>query len=420
MVAIDYLSSFEGLFATIVIVAVGVLCILLKQFTAKAISSIQRVVFLVPMAALLFREIGDSKLNGKTWTSFAHAAIVSVILHIITAIYSFITKKNKPFVQRFIETSMAYCESEFSFYSYMFASKVMTRDLMLHAAMAQFFQFLVAVPLHKILALYYIPDCVEKLNEPEPEDQDNVALNPKEKHEDADEKSDDGHELENDPSNPPKEKINLTGNPEAISNNTDSDKEDDGQPSQGSEDESNAPSKPPPDVPEQPKEEVKPKKPWTRLQYVANAICSQYNICALLGILWSAFNISMPTFLSTFVVDLETAVFSAGLFTVGAMIAFHPIRGAPIVDVIVGCVIHLIVQPLLALAFASAFSLESNAAKYIVIANCSPTASYAVMCGNKIGLDKSVISYTHVWSTIFVLPFFMIWLAIINETKVFD
>ena len=435
MVFIDYLETFQVDLALYVIAAIGFLCVKLKQFNTKAIRAIQKVVFLVPIPALLFREIGVSKLNANTWKSFAHAAIISVIMHIFSAFYALFTKKDKGFIPRFVEVAMAFCQSEFTFYSYMIASKIMSPDLMPNAALALFFQYLVVSPLHMLLSIYLIPDCVNNMNKPLDQEQDEVALDPQEHHQ-KDEQDDDEpeenvgeHELEDVHEAGEEHSVGLSGNPEPNmqkptkpdDHEEDFEKDDAGQPIIHPSDESHSTlsGTPPPDLADtEPKPEPK-SKPWSATGYAIYSIVNQYTICGILGIIWSAIGIGMPAFLSSFVEDLESAIFGAGLFTAGAFIAIHPFKGAPILDVVAGCIMHYVIQPLLSLAFAYALSLDKSVATFLIFVNCAPTASWAFMNANRMGLSNSTVTYTFYWTTILVLPALIIWLVINNETKVF-
>ena len=436
MVFLDYLETFQVDLALYVISAIGFLCVKLKQFNVKSIRAIQKVVFLVPIPALLFREIGVSKLTAEMWKSFAHAAVISVVMHIISAFYALFTKKDKGFIPRFVEVAAAFCQSEFTFYSYMIASKVMSSDLMPHATLAMFFQYVVVHPLHMLLAIFFVPNCVQSLNTPLDQEKDEVALDPKEHHPNNAEEDEHGdedlreHELEDNPDAPTEQHaVGLSGNPEVNvqekakpdDHEEDFEKDDAGQPIIHPSDDSHSTlsGTPPPDVPEaEPKPESKP-KPWTATGYAIYAVVNQFTICGILGIIWSAIGIDMPSFLSSFVEDLESAIFGAGLFTAGAFIAIHPFKGAPIVDVVAGCIMHYVIQPLLALAFGYALSLDKTVATFLIFANCSPTASWAFMNAYKVGLPNSTITYTFYWTTILTLPALIIWLAIVNETQVF-
>ena len=418
MVSLDYLDAFQIFAATWVIVVVGAICGFVKMFDLKDVQAIQRLVYLVPIPAMLFNEIGCSKFSGKTWETFGHAVVVSLVMHLLSFVYAFFTKGNKTIMRRFIEVAIAYCESDFFYHSYAIAQILFDSEIIVNATLCCFVQYAIVIPLHTILAILFIPDSVENLNKEESDD----IVAPVEQKEKADDEED---ELEENPSlaeerhSSDNSEHNSSGNPVAAGP--------DGNPAQLPKEKNNEnkaeqaqtqEQKTAPDVPEPPKLE-KPKEPWTKDQHIVFSFCNQYTICAFLGILWSAIDTTMPKFLSSFVTDLEKACVAASLFTAGCTIAHHPFKGAPVLDVVLGCIFHFIIQPLISIAFSYAFSLDKRVSMYLIFVNATPASIAGNRLNYQLGFGDSIVSFNHYWTNALSLPVFLLWTVIINETKLF-
>ena len=413
MVSLDYLDGFQIFAATWVIVVIGAICGFVKMFDPKDIYAIQRLVYLVPIPAMLFNEIGLSDFSGKTWKTFGHAVVISLLMHLLSFVYAYFTKGNKTLMRRFIEVAIAYCESDFFYHSYAIAQILFDSKINIHATLSCFVQYAIVIPLHTILAILFIPEALDNMNKEE-SDEVVVPIEPKEKKEEEED------ELEENPSNneekhsSDKSDHNSTtetvpgpdGNPVHVTKEN----------KETTQAQEQAP--PPPDVPKPPKLE-NPKEPWTKEQHIVFSFCNQYTICAFLGILWSAIDTTMPKFLSSFVTDLEKSCIAACLFTVGCTIAYHPFKGAPVLDVVLGCIFHFIVQPLLSIAFSYAFSLDKKVSMYLIFVNSTPTSIAGNRLSYQLGFGDSIVSYNHYWTNALSLPVFLLWTVIINETKLF-
>lgn len=298
---IDWLTSFQIFAAIWVVSAVGFLVAFLKLFNPRDVYDIRRLVYLVPMAAMLFREIGNSTFNAKTWISFAHALIIQVIMHLIVLVYCLIYRKDEPFITRFIKMSIAVCEKDFIYIAYPIAPYLFTSSLASHAALAAFVQFIVVNPFHQLLSIFFVDDCVTKFNRKhEPLD----PVHPLDVHED----STHGEEEELSDQDLDSKKVKFEnvvehdnhGNPAKLSSHSDSqeNKSTDSKPEEeqnaevnidlhnnSNEEESESV---PNDVPQATSTE-KPTRSFSRNILILLAFVNQWNICAIIGIIWSIF-----------------------------------------------------------------------------------------------------------------------------------
>lgn len=445
---LKYLDSFQIVMVIYVTLGVGAFFGFIKFFTEESMKRVRRLLFMIPIATMLFYEVATTPLNKNSWMAFLHAFIIQVFLHLIAYVYAIVFRSNKSIMEKFIEASIAFTESDFFWYGYPFSQILFTQSFNNYSGLAMFVQTLCVHSIHQILVLLYIPDSVEsfnKMTDPPPDEE--VPLEPKENKEQVQEEpEEDAMELQDQKSDSqneepaqekkeePKEvekqkKLDKIGNRSVSDSHEDlqsSDKQSDNK------DENSSSSTPEVKVDEgkeviKPEDVAEPEKPakrgYSKLFWFIYSFINQHNIAAILGIFWSIAvkytNVNMPAFLKSFSFDLEKASICAGLFCQGIFIAYHPFKGCPIVDVIASCIVHFIVKPVLAMAFCWALSIDHTVAKFLILINLAPTGLYAYTLSDQAGWKTSMITYSMYWGMICVLPVYMIWIAIINETGMF-
>lgn len=439
---LDWLQAFQIYAAVWIIIFIGLLCGGLKIFTPKDVYSIRRLVYLVPMAAMLFREIGNSKLKKDTWMSFLQAVLVQGVLHIISLVYAFIYHPDESVSMKFLKNAMSLCQTDFLYYAVPISQILFTPSIAAHAALACFLQYLCIVPLHEILALTFIPDCEKKMNtkhEPqdpvpplEPKEVPNADQEEEEEMADVsstgevevidengnphivkvqeDELEEDHHEDQSQSYSKPNKANNSDNQNKESNTTTDTPKEEEPQETKQ--------EPPPPDVPTD-KPAQKPAKYWSKNWLIFWAFVNQFTICGILGIIWSAIGISMPKFLEGLVTDLEKAIFAAGLFCNGVVIWNHSFKNAPVLDVIVAVLCHFFVEPALSWGFSALIGQDKDVTKFLILSNAAPVAMYAYHLSLTFELGESMISYSLYWTSVLTLPVYLIWTAIINFAPYF-
>lgn len=128
----------------------------------------------------------------------------------------------------------------------------------------------------------------------------------------------------------------------------------------------------------------------------------------------------MPTFLDTFVFNLEKACYGAGLFCNGVVMWYHPIKGAPVVDLIFTIICHIAIYPLLSIGFSYLLKQANDVAKILIFANLAPVAMHGYQLSLNLELGNCIVSYGVYWTTALTLPINLIWTGIINGTHLFD
>lgn len=421
---LDWLESFQIFAAVWVIVIIGLICGVLKIFSAKDIYAIRKLVYLVPMAAMLFREIGNSKLDRTTWVSFEHAIIIQGLMHILSFIYALIYHPNDTIRMKFLKNAMSLCQTDFLYYAVPIAQVLFSPTIAVHAALACFVQYLLIVPFHEVLGLAFVDDCEQKMNTshepvvapPAPIEPKEVPKPPVEEEEEDLNDVDSPEEVEVIDENGKSHIVKVQDDnleEEQHHEYESSENKNQQNQNQNKEKEETKPA-PPPDVPA-PAQEVKKPKYWTLNWLFFWAFVNQLTICGVLGIIWSAINIKMPKFLDSFVTDLQKAIYAPGLFCNGIFIWNHSFKGAPVVDVIVGVISHFFIQPGLSYGVSLLLKQPDEITKFLVYSNAAPSAMYGYHLSLTFEFGESMISYILYWTTLLTLPVYLIWTAILNE-----
>lgn len=456
-----YTDALQITMVIFTILLVGAIFGFIKFFREDEMKRVRRLLWMIPVATTMFYEISRSPFNKDTWMVFLHGIIIEAILHIIAYAYAAIYHPKQTIMEKFIPTVITLTESDFFWYGFPFAQVLFDDSYICYSVIVTFVQTLCVHSIHMILVLRFIPDAVEKFkaaNDPTPEEE--VPLGPKQHTDKEDDGNEDNMELHDIKQN--EENENQTDEQSNVSEKKSEEpskkeeaeaKKDDEEKSQKEEEKSKDENKNseesqgenkddkeqssstpeinvehgkddhPADVPQ---EEEKPVNKWYYRQWLIEmyAFVNQHNLCAIAGLFWSLgvsfTHVKMPSFLIMFTYDLEKASVCAGLFSAGIFIAFHPFKGAPVVDVIAACVNHFIIKPLLAIAFGYALGLPHSIAKFLVFVYIAPVGSYGYMLSDQAGWKTSMVTYSMYWTMICVLPVYLIWAAIINATHMFE
>ena len=171
-----------------------------------------------------------------------------------------------------------------------------------------------------------------------------------------------------------------------------------------------------PEKPENSQEE-QPEPMWKTIFWM---ICTPMFVCTVLGIIWSATGIALPSFINTFAGYLAQSVQATGLVAIGVFMSDHPFFGFNWTVVGIFLAIHFIVMPLISALWSFVLGVDHRLAQIMTLAHALPTGltGYVMSINTGHGLNSS--SYTFFWSNILFLPVYMIWVAVFNETGLFS
>lgn len=404
---ISYTDSLQVAFVIFAGLLVGLIAGVLKLGSSYDYYHLRRMIFHIMMAGTMFYSIGNSELNKTTWMTLAHALIVQCFMHIIALFYSAIYSKGKQFMVRFIEVSIAICESDYFAFGYPVVINLFSSNLLPHVVITLFVQYLIVYPFHFILCFYFVPD-FEYLyaNRKAPVD-------PAPKKEEAQEENkDDGNKLssvdeESSTDGDATETIVLKEvdgkmvetKEEKVEDNVD-EKETKGDVENQKADEQ-----------EDVSEAVNSKK--LRIRWICSKIFSALNVCAVLGIIWSCIPVTMTTFLD----NLEKPIVACLYYSFGIFLWHHSFKGPDVADLLVGIIAHYFVQPFLAIGVAKALSMDKEITRMLAMTYTAPTSQWGHQLSLNAGFGESMISYTMYWTYNLCVPILMIWTAIVNNLK---
>lgn len=269
--------------------------------------------------------------------------------------------------------SIAVCETDHIYYAYPLSSLMFPPGFTIYASLATLVQFLIVIPFHQILALYFVENGVLKLASTKGRQIDDTEKSSVKK-----------------PDEPSEFSASTSGTAQILNP----------EPLLGT-----------PEV-------KKPK--YSRKILIFFSFVNQFTIFALLGIIWSAIGKTFPEFLDTYIGRLEMGTYAAGLFCNGVVMWYHPFKGAPVLDLIFSIICHFCISPVLSGAFSVLLKQDKNITKYLLFANIAPTSIYGYQLSQNLMFGDSVISYTLYWTSFLILPVNLILTAILNLTKLFD
>jgi predicted permease len=157
-----------------------------------------------------------------------------------------------------------------------------------------------------------------------------------------------------------------------------------------------------------------PEPPWKSALF---RFATPINICAILGVIWSATRWSMPAFLSTFVVDLEKSIVASGLFAAGIFVAEGGFTGPDRVIGTVSVLSHVVVVPVVSGMWSWVLHTDREIAAALVLVHAAPMAWECVTDARDAGLRQQSPGFSFLWGNALSVPVFMGWLAVLRATS---
>lgn len=412
MVKMDYLEALQGEVCVFVIVALGYLCGGIKMFTLQEALAMKRTIFLIAVPGLVFREIAIHKLTLENWQPFFNGILVQVTIHIIYMLIALIGRFQSK-IHAFL--SMLYSTSylNFIFFGYPIIQVLFGDDYVFISAMQSLVTHILCIPVHTFLGFDKIKfsdsDSIsqdDEINEMAVDRSNGLPIHPVDHHaEHNDQSNDEDTSVEEITTNENKDEEETNHENEKdilISEQTEIRHNENDQ-----EDSSSDNTKP--------KFKDKHPKVWAVLWSVVTPV----NVCAILGIIWSATGLNMPVFLNDFAFDLEKATLASGLFTCGVIMWNHPFFGCNLVKILLALFMHYVIIPLISLFWSKICKLDSTTATINVIMHSMPSALIAFGVTPFGGLVMKTASFSFFWSILLFLPMFTLWVIALNEIHIF-
>ncbi|OHT03338.1 Auxin Efflux Carrier family protein [Tritrichomonas foetus] len=418
---IDYLDAFQIGTCVLAIVGLGALCSHFKMFNYKEAFSIRRTIYLIAMPGLIFREIGIHKLNYHDWQPFFNGILVQLTSHILIGIISFIGPfKNK--LRKFMSLIYSTSYINFVFFGYPVV-RVLFGDEYVHIPTLHNLVTLVFfIPIHTFISFHDNKQPSESSQEMEDELEEGIEkvtggpIQPvNTQGTDENSKSENSQDGENSQKNRQKGDIENQQNSENESN----DEEFSEEPVKAEETYEDDISDPLSMSSSENGKHSKKSRFSPRFWAVFWSIVTPCNICAILGIIWSAIDVKMPVFLNDFVYDLEKATLGAGLFTCGIFMYQHPFLGCSAVKLIITLACHFVILPLISLFWSWICKNDSKTSMINVIVHSMPTALIGYVMSLNTGHAMRTASFTFFYSILLSLPFLMLWVIVFNELDIF-
>lgn len=149
-------------------------------------------------------------------------------------------------------------------------------------------------------------------------------------------------------------------------------------------------------------------------------VTNNFIIGNALGFIYAATKWKMCPYLWDLMKYLADSVLALSMFTVGGFLSQHSIIACNFWHLVVALLIRHVIFPLVAALYCFAFNLNHRLSRQITIIAVLPsaTASFLLSDLNKTG--AGVASSMILWSTIFSIPFIILWLYLFDKLHIFE
>lgn len=149
------------------------------------------------------------------------------------------------------------------------------------------------------------------------------------------------------------------------------------------------------------------------------ALISPQNVFTLLGIAYSFTKWKLPQIIDTPILNFANMTVGVTLFFIGVSLWSHPWKGCNFLNVIPCLFIKHVIIPLIAFLFCWLLKCDSLTTQCCVMLFSMPADYTGIALLAKSNLNPNSITFSFFFSQILGLPFFFVWIAVFNETKIF-
>lgn len=139
----------------------------------------------------------------------------------------------------------------------------------------------------------------------------------------------------------------------------------------------------------------------------------------VVGLIYSATGLPVPTFLDEFLNLTGNVVLPMALFCIGVFLSNNPLMPNNWFEFL-GCFfIRLFVSPGWAMLWCWALKVPGKLARQCIVLASQPTAVTAYLLAESAGLGQHLASTMVFWTTIFCIPVIILWMWVFDTTKIF-
>lgn len=155
------------------------------------------------------------------------------------------------------------------------------------------------------------------------------------------------------------------------------------------------------------------------LNIILRVILNPIILGIVLGFIYAATKFDKCPFLDKLLTYLQGSVLSLCLFCVGGFLSQNSLIAANFIRFVVSVLLRHIVFPLLIALFCYAFKVNGKLSRQCIIMGCLPSASASFPLEAEADLKPGLASTLIFWTTIFCVPFQILWLFVMNHFNIF-
>ena len=373
--ALDYLEAFQEVLALFFLMAVGYVLGKIKSFSVLDVAHIRRALYLICIPAMQFKEIATHEMNYELWKPFINSLLTTITMHVIFGliclVYPFHNK-----IGTYLDGIFSFVYVSFVFFGCPLVRILYGQEYQYYPVMAGIVPFVIVPPIHSLMILLR-QKADRKLEEENSHEEENPEIH--------------HHEEE--------QEIELEGVEGLPDENEQHDTE------RKSDDDAENPEK---------EESVPPL--WKTILWT---ILTPMLVLTLIGTIWSSTGIELPSFINSCTDYLERASMTTGLFTIGVFMSEHPFTGCNWIVLIINLCIHFIVMPLVSAFWSWLLGYDNQTTQICALLHALPIGLNGYVMAMNYGRGMHVSSFTFFYSNLLLIPIFMIWVAVFNETGFF-
>jgi predicted permease len=385
----NYLDAFQTIIVQFLIVVLGYIFMAVGFFTYDESVPFFRILRLVSLPAIVFRELSIVPMTWSSFAPLAHSILTQATIHILSALAAFFIPAPDHFTQ-FLTFIYSYSHTCFIPYGYPIIRILFGENLCYIPIVANIIQTLITRPLHIWATFHISPLAVTHDFIP-----DAAAARDSAAH-DSPRPSESVRSSRKSTSNvgtPDIEAVLDNGESQAPLEEVDTDPDD--------------------------TESEEPVVIHDFKRNMIGAFVAGSIIAIVLGIVWNIIGVKLPLVLQVVADNFSHAYCGCTMFCIGVAARNHPLNVGQWSQVVPFLAVHHIANPLIALAWAFALRLDAVTARACVLLWSMPVEWTGAWLVERCGSPRNVITATALWSHIIALPMFFCWLALLGETHPF-
>lgn len=139
----------------------------------------------------------------------------------------------------------------------------------------------------------------------------------------------------------------------------------------------------------------------------------------ILGFIYAATGWHFCGYLNTLLNTFGNSVLALCLYCVGGFLSQHSLIACNFVNFVCCVIARHVIMPGFVALYSYAFHLSGRLSRQCTIMSCLPTATASYILSTNTGIGQGLASTMIFWTTLFCVPFMLLWLFFFNSLNIF-